>query len=354
MIKKHWWKALAVIILLYTFAVGILTPLNSGIMEVIPNAVVAGEGFTMKIHTYNARYEKGDKNIEAYIKIDSIYAIPANSVVVLEDSRLKASFMVPRYLPTDKKVWKYPVIVNDAHNGAFVRPATVSITQDVVDVEKAKREWTRDGIGNLTIKSGMKFPFRAVIYETIKNTFYHVPLWFGMVLLFAGATYFSGQYLKNPDPLTDMKVLALTRVGTLFGILGCVTGSIWAKNTWGTWWTLSEIKLNVSAIAMLIYLAYFVLRSSFDDEEKRGRVSAVYSIFAFVAMVPLLFVIPRMIEGSLHPGNGGNPGFGGEDLDNTMRMVFYPAIIGWTLLGVWVSNLSFRMDKLKYQVEDDE
>src|SRR5690606_31379887 len=103
--------------------------------------------------------------------------------------------------------------------------------------------------------------------------------------------------------------------------------------------------------AILIYLAYFVLRSSFDDFDKRARIAAVYNIFAFAALIPLLFVIPRMTD-SLHPGSGGNPAMGGEDLDNTMRMIFYPAIIGWTLMGVWISQILFRILRLRYKLMD--
>jgi heme exporter protein C len=61
-------------------------------------------------------------------------------------------------------------------------------------------------------------------------------------------------------------------------------------------------------------------------------------------------VLPRMTD-SLHPGNGGNPGFGGYDLDNTMKIVFYPAILGWTLLGAWLANLGIRYQKLKNEME---
>ena len=66
-------------------------------------------------------------------------------------------------------------------------------------------------------------------------------------------------------------------------------------------------------------------------------------------IIPLLFVIPRMTD-SLHPGNGGNPAFGGEDLDNTMRMVFYPAVIAWTLLGLWISNILFRLKRVEERI----
>ena len=131
----------------------------------------------------------------------------------------------------------------------------------------------------------------------------------------------------------------------MFGFLGIITGGIWAQYTWGAFWSF-DIKQNMSAIALLMYMAYFVLRSSFDDEQQKARLSAIYNIFAFACLIPLLFVIPRLYD-SLHPGNGGNPGFGGEDLDNTMRMVFYPAVIGWTLLGVWFATIITRVQKVR-------
>lgn len=78
---------------------------------------------------------------------------------------------------------------------------------------------------------------------------------------------------------------------------------------------------------------------------KKARLSAVYNIFAFVAIIPLIYVIPRLFS-SLHPGNGGNPAFGSQDLDNTMRLIFYPIIIGWTLIGFWIAQLNYRMKRL--------
>jgi heme exporter protein C len=91
-----------------------------------------------------------------------------------------------------------------------------------------------------------------------------------------------------------------------------------------------------------MYLAYIVLRSSIDESQKRAKISAIYNIFAFPIMVVLLFILPRMTD-SLHPGNGGNPGFNSYDLDSNMRLVFYPAVIGWILLGVWISNIRYRI-----------
>jgi heme exporter protein C len=116
---------------------------------------------------------------------------------------------------------------------------------------------------------------------------------------------------------------------------------LWAKYTWGAFW-VNDTKLNGAAATMLVYAAYFLLRNSVQDEHKRAKLSAVYSIFAFSMMIVFIMVLPRLTD-SLHPGNGGNPGFGNYDLDNQMRIVFYPAVIGWSLLGVWIMKVRIRI-----------
>ena len=102
---------------------------------------------------------------------------------------------------------------------------------------------------------------------------------------------------------------------------------------------------------MLVYLAYMILRGSLDDEHKRARLSAVYSIFAFTLMLVFIMILPRLTD-SLHPGNGGNPAFSSYDLDNRMRTVFYPAVIGWTLLAAWITEIRVRMKRLSIQNEN--
>jgi heme exporter protein C len=69
-------------------------------------------------------------------------------------------------------------------------------------------------------------------------------------------------------------------------------------------------------------------------------------------MIPLLFILPRLSPNSLHPGNGGNPGFNAYDLDSKLRVIFYPAVIGWTLLGVWIASLKVRQRKIQRALED--
>ena len=195
-------------------------------------------------------------------------------------------------------------------------------------------------------------PDLAILQQSIRNLFYHVPMWFGMVLLLLGSTIQAIKFLSNGQAKHDIKSVELANVGVLFGLMGIVTGMIWAKNTWGAYWT-ADPKLNSAAIGMLMYFAYLVLRSSIDNEEKRARVSAVYNIFCFPVFVVLIFILPRLTD-SLHPGNGGNPGFNAYDLDNRLRLIFYPAVIGWTLIGYWIADLGIRKKLLALKQNEHE
>jgi heme exporter protein C len=195
-------------------------------------------------------------------------------------------------------------------------------------------------------------PRLNILNETVRALYFHVPMWFGMVFLYSMSVYYAVRYLNNPSPALDRNVVAYAHVGTAFGVLGTLTGMLWATYTWGSPWH-GDPKQNGAAIALLVYLAYFVLRGSLENEEQRARLSAVYNIFAFAAMIPLIFIIPRMTS-SMHPGSGGNPGFNAYDLDNRMRIIFYPAVIGWILIGVWITSIRIRIDTLEEKLLDHE
>lgn len=193
-------------------------------------------------------------------------------------------------------------------------------------------------------------PRLPILNETIRVLHFHVPMWFGMIFLFIGSLVYAIKYLKTQKDLYDIYSLRLASTGIALGILGVLSGMIWANFTWGQPW-VNDPKLNGSAISLLIYLAYFVLRKSLNDEEQKKRFSAVYNVFAFFLMIPLVFIIPRLSD-SLHPGNGGNPGFNSYDLDSNLRKVFYFAVIGWTLLGYWLATISTRLLLIKRRHED--
>jgi heme exporter protein C len=203
-----------------------------------------------------------------------------------------------------------------------------------------------------TITAGLlaDAPRLDILNETVRVLHFHVPMWFGMIILLTVSVVYSVKYLRTPTLQNDLFAVEFANTGILFGILGVTTGALWANFTWGSPWS-GDPKQNASAIALLIYLAYFILRGSFSDEQQRARVSAIYNIFAFATMVPLLFILPRMTD-SLHPGNGGNPGFNAYDLDSNLRLVFYPAVIGWTLMGVWLTSLRIRLNTVKQRINE--
>jgi heme exporter protein C len=195
-------------------------------------------------------------------------------------------------------------------------------------------------------------PRQAILNETVRNLYFHVTMWFSMIFLLGTSVVHSIQYLRKGNLENDLISNAYVETGLVFATLGLITGSIWAKFTWGDWWT-NDPKLNSVAIGMLIYLAYGLVRSSMPDEQQRARISNVYNIFAFVIFMILIWILPRMTD-SLHPGNGGNPGFSKYDLDSNMRMVFYPAILAWTLLGFWIANLRIRVKKISQLTTENE
>lgn len=194
-------------------------------------------------------------------------------------------------------------------------------------------------------------PAMAILNETIRNMYFHVTMWFAMMILMIVSLVNSIRFLGDFNLKSDMLAEESARMAMVFGVLGLLTGMVWAKYTWGAWW-VNDVQLNGAAGTMLVYSAYFLLRGSMDDEQKRARIAAVYSVFAFAMMIVFIIVLPRMTD-SLHPGKGGNPGFSSYDLDHRLRMIFYPAIIGWTLLGVWMMNLRLRMRKIEQQIEQN-
>jgi heme exporter protein C len=204
-----------------------------------------------------------------------------------------------------------------------------------------------------TIVAGLliEVPRLPILNETIRALFFHVTMWFGMLLMLIVSVYYGVKHLRTGDLMYDDLAVEFTNTAILFGVVGISTGMIWAKFTWGDYWT-NDPKLNASAIGLLMYFAYLVLRNSLTDVYQRARISAVYSIFAFAAFIPLIFILPRLTD-SLHPGNGGNPGFNAYDMDSKLRTVFYPAIIGWTLLGTWISTLRVRYRRLERKLEDN-
>jgi heme exporter protein C len=203
----------------------------------------------------------------------------------------------------------------------------------------------------------MYVPRAPIVEESIRNLYYHVAMWFSMMILFIVSVVYAIRYLSTTNLKYDVLSRNYATTGIVFGCLGYITGMIWASATWvdpnksafESFGALArEPKLIGAAIALLIYMAYLVLRDSIHDIDKKARIGAVYNIFAFAFLFPSIWIIPRLLP-SLHPGgqgSEGNPALNYKDIDFNMRIVFYPAVIGWTLLGVWITTLKNRWKNL--------
>jgi heme exporter protein C len=194
-----------------------------------------------------------------------------------------------------------------------------------------------------SVIGGFLFPVPAlpILHETVRNLYFHVPMWFAMIMLYLISVIYSIKYLNKGQTNDDLIAVESVNAGVIFCFFGLISGSLWANITWGDPWP-NDPKLNGSAIATLMYLAYLVLRNAIDEEQKRAKISAIYNVFAFPVMIVLIYILPKLTD-SLHPGSGGNAAFSDIDMDNRLRMVFYPACLGWILMGVWIMTIRYRI-----------
>jgi heme exporter protein C len=351
--KLAWWKILGIILLLWTFTAGLLVPLRPGIMEVTPTQLKAGRTVTFAVRGYNTQW-LGKTDGIAWLHIDEpiltekdgkkeskivAHAIQSKGFKPKDDRHAEFTFEIPQFLPLSIKEDNASIVVKVEGNDIAIRPLAVFVMQDSINEQLGKNQWKATMQTNR--KWAFSYPYRNILYETIRNTWFHVPTWFAMFTLFGCSVWHSIQYLRKKQLSYDISASSFTQVGVLFGLLGLFTGGMWANYTWGSPFP-REIKITMTYTCLAIYFAYFILRAGFESHETRARVSAVYSIFAFMSIIPLLYVVPRIAPDSLHPGGEGNPAFGSQDMDNTMRMVFYPSVLGWILVGIWIATLVRR------------
>ncbi len=193
---------------------------------------------------------------------------------------------------------------------------------------------------------GILFPVPVIpkLNESARNLFFHVPMWYVMIICFLVSAVYALKFLRSNQLGHDTRSHEFVRVGIGFGILGMLTGMEWASVAWGSPWS-NDPKQVGAALCLLVYFAYMVLRNSVKDPAKQARLSAVYNVFAFALLVPLLFIIPAHFK-SLHPGTDSKPFEALYTQAAAFRKVSVPAMLAWILLGVWIADLRIRFLKL--------
>lgn len=329
---RNWWKFLGIGLLLFASIAALWVPLAPALVHVSPDRIAPGP-VEVTITGYNTDFH-AESNVRL---VNEGQSICATSVTVVDGTHLTARFDVPAGLRNNLT----DAVVNDlVYPGALF---TEGLGAGIIEQECPT---VIDARNSFPPSSRFSFPNRSILYESIRNLHFHVPMWFTMIVLMGISMFQSIKVLGSNSLERDLAAEMAARVGLIFCVLGLVTGAVWARATWGAFWT-NDVKLNGAAVTGLIYVAYIVLRGSVQDAHKRARLAAIYNIFAFVLLVMFLFVVPRLNAiDSLHPGNGGNSGFNDLDLDNRLRAIFYPAVLGWILLGCWMYDLRVRAARL--------
>jgi heme exporter protein C len=187
-------------------------------------------------------------------------------------------------------------------------------------------------------------PYIPALGDRARVLYFHVPTAWVTVLAFLMAMIYSVQYLRHKDILYDYKASAAAGLGLLFCILATVTGAVWAKFNWGAFWNWDPRQTSIFLL-LLIYGAYFALRSAVESEESRAKLASVYAILSFVTVPFFIFILPRIVE-SLHPDPIINSR-GKINMDTGMLLIFLSSLAGFTALFYWMLNLKIRLGKIE-------
>ena len=191
--------------------------------------------------------------------------------------------------------------------------------------------------------SWYEFPFIPGLEEKAKIIFFHVPTAWLAAISYLLAMVFGIKYLVKKNLDDDARSNASLQLGFIFTILATITGSIWAKFSWGSFWHWDPRETSIF-ILLLIYGSLFALRSAIENEDKRARLSAVYSIFAFLTVPFFIFIMPRIMTG-LHPGSADDSTSGpivDFHMNANMQLVFFISLIAFTIMFFWMWRMGYR------------
>ena len=194
-----------------------------------------------------------------------------------------------------------------------------------------------------------QLPVIPGLEEKARIIFFHVPTAWLSVVAFLTSMVYAIQFLRTRDLAYDIRSSAAAGLGFMFCILATLTGAVWAKFNWGSYWNWDPRETSIFVL-LLIYGAYFSLRSAVETEEKRATLSSAYSIIAAVTVPFFIFIMPRIMTG-LHPGAKGDPEGAGPvvefKMSPNMRVIFFSSLIAFTLLFYWMFTLRVRTAEIE-------
>ncbi|MBS1538779.1 MAG: cytochrome c biogenesis protein CcsA [Bacteroidetes bacterium] len=243
---------------------------------------------------------------------------------------------------------------NSNHNFTVVFSENRSDLDQIIHASSVVIQMHREGIDNVFLAGKtveynplITLPYIIGLEERARILYFHVPMSWIAVLAYVIAMIYAGKYLKQKQIRDDITSSSAAALGTLFCLLATVTGSIWAKFNWGSFWNWDPRETSIFVL-LLIYAAYFALRAAVENEERRARLSAVYAILAAVTVPFFIFILPRITEG-LHPGSKGDANIGpvispqAEALNPLKQIILSLSFAGFTLVFFWMLSLQIRL-----------
>ncbi|KXK55649.1 MAG: cytochrome c biogenesis protein CcsA [Chlorobi bacterium] len=267
---------------------------------------------------------------------------------------------VPPLLPVMGEVMQAPTngiaVLRDADGdldtfrlaGPAMNPSDIRLGDQVIlDARFVRSEKLFEAERIASVNPIVTAPLIPGLEERARNLYFHVPsAWVAQIAWFV-AFGFAIAYLRKRKIEHDVIASSAAALGGVFCLLATITGSVWARFNWGTFWTWDDPRLISITIVLIVFGAYFALRSAIEHQDQRARISAVYMSILVLPVTFFMFVYPR-IAGGLHPGSKGDvnsgPVLSGEaDAMNIVMQVIYGlAIFSFILLYFWMLNVAVR------------
>lgn len=201
-------------------------------------------------------------------------------------------------------------------------------------------------------------PPAKILGEASRIIYFHVPLAMGSVIAFTYSGIASIIFLLDKNKkyqMLDVKSHNSAQIGVLYTVLAIISGSIWAKISWGSYWNWDPRQTTIT-VMMLIYIAYFCLWTALENNENRGKICSAYLIFTLITIPFFVFIIPRVYQSqTLHPDTIINTR-GKMEMAPMMRISLFVAMAAFTFLYAYLLSLMNKLSKINniYQEKYDE
>src|SRR5258706_8026787 len=186
-------------------------------------------------------------------------------------------------------------------------------------------------------------PAESFVGESSRIVFFHVPMSWVAFLAFLIAAVHSALYLKSRRIENDEAAAGAARLGLVFCALATITGSIFARVMWNSYWNWDPRETSI-VLLLLVYGAYLGLRGAIEEPDRRAALSAAYALIAFVTVPFLMFAVPRMYA-SLHPDTIINAR-GKIEMSSDIKTVFFASLAAFTALFFWMYALDRKVSRL--------